>query len=472
MKVKKSKDGQTERTILVSLITDQKVLSYVASSWKDRKQQLFRSRSSSLIAKWCVQYYEKYGSAPNRDIESRFYSWADSARDKELVNTIESFLGWLDFEHEKSGAKNSDYVIDLATEHFNKVKLDQLADYIKGSTEEGKIDNALERVQSFSPSMLDHADETDVLFDDDAIKDALDNTSDVLIKYPGALGKFFGRELCRDSFISLAGPEKRGKSYWLLDFAWRGLLNRNNVAYFVVGDMSKHQVMKRIMSRACRRPLWAETVSIPRSFYIGEDGIELELRKRAYKEPIDWRAAKKAFEKVMREKVKSKSSKLKLVCRPSGSVSVTDIESKLKQWAINGWIADVVVIDYADVLAPVSRYNDFRHQTNETWVRLRGLSEQFHCCLITASQTDTSSYSKPLIDMSNFTEDKRKWGHVTAACGLNQSFEEKGQQIIRLNYIVRRESDFNPTYCVYVAECRPLSHVSMLSTDIGEMSTE
>ena len=79
---------------------------------------------------------------------------------------------------------------------------------------------------------------------------------------------------------------------------------------------------------------------------------------------------------------------------------------------------------------------------------------------MTATQAAASSYKKDTIDLTDFSEDKRKFAHVTAMYGMNQTPEEKKLGILRLNELVVRESDFDSTRQVKVLQClsrgRPL----------------
>jgi len=56
--------------------------------------------------------------------------------------------------------------------------------------------------------------------------------------------------------------------------------------------------------------------------------------------------------------------------------------------------------------------------------------------------------------MENFSEDKRKYAHVTAMYGLNMDHKgrEKELGILRINEIVIRESDFNNQTQVHVLQ--------------------
>ena len=98
---------------------------------------------------------------------------------------------------------------------------------------------------------------------------------------------------------------------------------------------------------------------------------------------------------------------------------------------------DVVVIDYADLLATDSR-DDFRHRENLKWSNLRGLAQIFNCLVVTATQSDANSYSARTITKKHFSEDKRKLAHVTGMIGLNQTESEERDEEMRLNWVVLR----------------------------------
>jgi replicative DNA helicase len=165
----------------------------------------------------------------------------------------------------------------------------------------------------------------------------------------------------------------------------------------------------------------------------------------------------------MKGKVKSKKSYLKLSCHPNSSISVKGIEGILQTWERVDWIPDVVVIDYADILAPLDGKADTREQINQTWKALRGMSQKLHCLVVTATQADAASYKVDTLTRSNFSEDKRKHAHVTGMVGLNQTKEEKLNGVLRLNWLDLREAEYTEYRCVHVAGCLALASPAMKS---------
>ena len=136
------------------------------------------------------------------------------------------------------------------------------------------------------------------------------------------------------------------------------------------------------------------------------------------------------------------------------TISANGIKSILLNWARLGWVPSVICIDYADILAPTfgGAGVDSRHQVNATWQALRGISQEFHACVVTATQTNAASYDKELITRSNFSEDKRKNAHVTAMLAINQDMKtEKPNGIQRINIVQLREDYFSSEEQLLVA---------------------
>lgn len=446
------RDGKVARQILTAMIVDQTVLSHIAAVWD---KQLFKSQWCNLVGEWCVSYFQKYGKPPGKAIESRFEAWSSKRRDEDTTKIVERFLSGLSDEYESYAREiNAQYIIDQAAEHFNEVRAKRLVEEVSDDLEEGNGLKALERIAKFGHVSVGTVNGIDVLRDQEAMRMAFEHESEILIEYPGALGGFFADAFSRDSFISFMGPEKRGKTWWLIDVAWRAMLQRRRVAFFSVGDMSQGQMMRRFQARAAKRPLRAKVVKYPREINHepGAPFAIVEQMDKEFDKALSWQEGNAAFERVI-SKTKTKSTLLRLACYPNSSVNVAGLSSILTVWENSGWVPDVIVIDYADILQNPAGYTESRDATNATWKHLRRLSQERHCCVVTATQANAASYRAQTIDMANFSEDKRKLAHVTGMIGINSSVEEKAVGLQRLNWIVLRESEFNTERCIHVAGC-------------------
>jgi hypothetical protein len=174
------------------------------------------------------------------------------------------------------------------------------------------------------------------------------------------------------------------------------------------------------------------------------------FKKIVVKDPLTAREAKQKFRDFF---VKAGRS-IKLKSYANYTLTVSEIERVLEVWKRKEkFIPDLILVDYADLLVPEVRM-EFRHQQDNIWRRLRGLSQTWDALLVAPTQSDSGSFKVNRIDMGNFSEDKRKLDHVTAMFGLNQDKDgrEKNIGVMRINKIVLREGDFHPTQEVHVLQ--------------------
>jgi hypothetical protein len=449
------RDGTDERRILISMIVDRVVLARVASLWT--KEGLFQSKWSNIVGGWCVKFFNKFDEAPGSSIEGLFERWSEN-KDKETVKLIERFLTSLSGEYERlQRDSNSDFVIDSAGVHFNKVRIARLKDALEADLDSGDLKKAEKRLNDFGRIEMGVGAGVDVLNDMEAVRTAFTTSAEPLFYYPDPLQDFFRDSMARDSFVAVMAPEKRGKTFTLIDFAWMAMMQRRKVAFFACGDLSQNQMMKRFAIRAAKRPWRAKKILFPKKITRERDEAfaKVEHEERTFKGQLGWKEGWKAFQKVSKD-LKTNTPFLKLSCHPTSSISIAGIEAILKSWerSKDEWTPDVVIIDYADILAPpAGMQGDSREAINTTWKKMRSMSQSRHNLVITATQADAASYDAAILRPANFSEDKRKLAHVTAIMGLNQTPSEKEEGVMRLNWLVLREDEFSIVKCVHVAGC-------------------
>lgn len=441
------------------MITDDSVLSRIVNVWQG---SMFDSRWANLVGTWCIDFFRKYGKAPKQSIETVFDRWAEKNSDEATQKLVSKFLADLSGEYEQE-TEAADYVVDLAGNYFNRVKLLELADSIRGDVDNGDYKGAHSKVDSFSGVEIGVGAAIDVLSDEQAILAAFAEQEKDLVRYPGDLGKYFRRVFTRDAFVVFLAPEKKGKSFWLLDLAWRAMLQRNRVAFFEVGDMSQHQVMQRFMTRAARRPLHSESIQYPTNIYKDDEGkVTVESEERSWNTPLTGQDALRACQKVIKQ-TKSNQELLRLSVHPNSSINVFGIKSILQKWERAGWVPDVIVIDYVDILSPPSGVLDIREQINTTWKQLRALSQELHCLVVTATQAKASAYKAIKLGQEHAAEDKRKNAHVTAMIGINRTPSDIKNGVYRINFVDLRNRENLGNWC-YTAPCLGISNPAVKSS--------
>jgi hypothetical protein len=468
MKVKKI-DGSEERTILVGMITNDSVISQIATKWNS-KEKMFKEDWCNTLGNMIVQFYRDHGSAPRKAIAGLVQAWATKNENETGRKGMEKILSQLNGRYIREGKEiNPGYVVNLAEKHFNTVRIRKTIECLEGFADSGETEEAIKHIQSFGKIELGSGRVIKLLDDEEAWKEAFSPRKDqVLIEYPGALGNLFGNRLERDGFIAFLAPPKRGKTHWLIDVAWKAMMQRRRTLFFQIGDLSLRQLMHRFGVKATGIPVRIRSdgkkpikVKFPRKFKNGRHDSLFRITK-VFKNEItkaDVKAARERVQKELQSNGKGGGSKrninhdyMRVIARPNGYVGLAEIKDVIREEKQKGWIPDVVVIDYADLLKPPPGMVESREAINANWKALRGLSQEDGGRLVvTATQGNASSLRADSLTMSHFSEDKRKLDHVTGMMAINQDADEKEIGIMRLGWVALREEEYSDTKFCYVA---------------------
>jgi ferredoxin len=290
-------------------------------------------------------------------------------------------------------------------------------------------------------------------------------------------------------------PEKRGKTWLLMDIMLQAHKQNKKVLLFQAGDMTENQQIARMMVSITKHTnrIMPEDIYVPVIDCIKNQcndcalsvrecdlGVfahigEKELRENqptkmqlieAYKDNPEYKPcincsqfAKSRWGTVFVVKRKSPDTltinaaqeaaeryftkdNIRISTHSNGTLSVYKMKTIIKKLKAKNFEPDIVLVDYGDLLVDFS-VKEERHKQNQIWKDMRGCSQEYNNLWIVPTQTDADSYEKDTIKQKNFSEDKRKYGHVTAMFGLNQ--DNKGREkeigIIRVNKILVREGE-------------------------------
>jgi len=263
-----------------------------------------------------------------------------------------------------------------------------------------------------------------------------------MFQFPGALGKVAGA-FHREDFVAFTAPMKRGKTWWLMYTALSAMYAGFKVLFFTL-EMSGAQMVRRTWQSIYGQSPEDVKAKVP---YFEE--VELENRagvvvkhKIVQRKSFDVTCVKKR-QKAQKQVVRSGG--LKIVPLPAYNKSVIDIEEMINNYAYGltkdgrPFVADVIVVDYADILAPCgNNRGEYRHNLDETWKRLRGLAQSKKCLVVTASQSGRETL-KGKVKAEDISEDIRKLAHVTSMMGLNQTEDEGQKGIMKVSQLAIRE---------------------------------
>ena len=489
-------DQDIERRIITGFLVSDEFLRRVRSFWRD---EFLEAPELVKIARWALGYFEKYGDAPNRHIEDIYVRELQANRlEKSEAEYIERVLSRISDEYERGEQFNAQYLFDRATEYFRTREWTKHNEQVQDLIDRGELAAAEVQRGAWKPLSWVTSRGVDVGSDEGLkrLAAAFTTASKPILTYPGALGVMLNQHFIRGGFVGLMGPSKRGKTYWLLDIAVRGLRQKLNVAFFQAGDSPEDQFLRRVAihiagrsdqevyCKAHWRPIGdcvfnqidrcdrndrncdhgvfdatSEEYKSDRARFSTYDALTKASEEHPDYRPCDsspctkrwpcvWLVEEPAVSPLTGREARREARaffkryrrRFKLATYPSGTLTVDEMESCLDEWERqDDFVADVIVSDYADIMD--ARVSDFRHKQNEIWKGLRSLSQKKRALIVTATQADAASYRANSLTLSNFSEDKRKFDHVTAMFGLNQSPDgrERHLGVMRINELVIRE---------------------------------
>lgn len=499
-----------ERLVVTGLINSTEFIQQIRQVWDP---VFMESRSARLIAEWCIEFYDEFNKAPERNIEDIYFDKKESRSIPiGMEESVEEDLEDLSAEYDESF--NLLYALKRANKYFKRRHLEEHQSRVKALIENGDDDAAHELAGSYSSPIFELTNDLDMGSEEaqDRIEHVFTHSGVPLLEYPGALGAMMNEQMVRGGFVALMSSEKRGKSFWLLDMAIRATVKKSKVAFFQAGDMTEGQQLKRICSYLAKKPVSEKYVGemfVPRIdciynqlneceredracgfgvFTGGEftlddirgnvtkkdlleayefDGKDykpcnncVEFRSRPWGTPwlvpitIKHALTMEESKTKVKQFFAEKKRRFKISSHANSTLSIPMIKGICDRWErADGFVPDVIVIDYADLLI-TNKTQEFRHAQNTIWKDLRALSQERDCLVLTATQADAKSYDQNLLRMGNFSEDKRKHAHVTAEYGLNQDKHgrEKKLGLMRINEIAIREGEFDITNSVTVLQ--------------------
>jgi len=496
-----------EPNIITGMITSKKYLKAIEPIYVS---EYFESRGAKLISKWCMQYYKKYNKAPKKNMKAIFESKKRKTRmDEDTSEFISKCLSKLSKNFDREKSINIEYLTDRTKDYFKTRSLQLHTDKITACLANDDITTAEQLVSNYTEVQLPDSEGIHPLANPDLIKQAFAERQSPIFTFPGALGKMINSEFVPDSLVMFQAGGKVGKTFFLTEcFIRAGMQRENSVAFFGAGDMSETQMIRRICMRVAGKSDMEEycgTLYYPVldcmnnqldtctkkervcDFGCLSEKEEADLETMEYKDYVE--CAKEPMNKryrpctackgnycfkptawyIKRKRVKPLSSKkaikvaekfmpllpnIKLHSSPTRSLSVKNIDSVLDIWEhTEGFMPKTIIIDYADILCPDSSDKELRHKISGIWLALRSLALKRKLLIITATQADAGIMNKHSQDLTNFSESKDKYDHVTAGFAINSTEKEKRLMKIRIGNLIRRENESDMDRQVTILRC-------------------
>ena len=116
------------------------------------------------------------------------------------------------------------------------------------------------------------------------------------------------------------------------------------------------------------------------------------------------------LEKVLEtiDKKYNKTPRLIIKEYPTKSASISTLKRHIKSMHNQGYIPDMVVIDYADIMKATKTYGEKRYELESNVEQLRGMAGELQIPVWTASQTNRDGWDKDVVSLNTISESAAK----------------------------------------------------------------
>jgi len=385
-----------------------------------------------IVAIWIKDYFQKFKEAPKKNIIKLYRSHIDELKDESLQENILTFIEKLDKDYDSIKVSNEDFAIQNAIKYLKTRSLKNFSEDIDSYIASGDIEKAENCVTKFRKVEIASGEGVSLLEDSDIITESFTEEQDLLFAYPGDFGRLIG-DIHREDFIAFLAPMKAGKTYQLIDFGIEALKNNLKVVMYSL-EMSRTNMIKRVWTALSGQITKDIEIEVP---YFEEDGDKWRIEKKV---------VNKKASSVLEVKKKQQSLKrlfrggaFRIYAEPAYSMTVESLENKLDDLAYEGFYPDVIIIDYADIMAPSDK-NEYRQQIDGIWKRLRALAQKRKAVVVTASQTNRGAISRE-VEAEDVAEDVRKIAHVTSMVAISKTKYCKQNKLAIFSQMAIREGE-------------------------------
>jgi len=424
-------DVSVEKLLLTGMITSDTFLKKVLPLFDYDYLDLSPVK---IVAKWVLDYYQKYEKAPKAHIQDMF-------RDKEErlgeddSKWIADFLSSLSGDYEKKGI-NEEYLFDQVVRYFKRQKLEKSAKRVLDALDAGKDDRA---EQVWMDSMIMPAvDDLGIdPFDPATIKGLWkkqDIRATMTLGIP-SLDRMTGPSKS-GWLVVFMGPMKRGKTWALVHVAARALTKGLNVVFISLESEDFDNAMRFWMNVGTLASD-EDTITIPR--FVNKDKDDIVIQKE-YEMPRATR--KNVLDMVKKFSRAAGAARLRVKGFPMGYGGIEEIKNYLNLLEIyEGFWPHVIVVDYiGNMKRPKGVKEEDKWDTNS--MNLKALGQERKVIMYSGHQGTREALEILTMSPIHASRDIRVLANVDVLYGLNQTDQEMKRNVMRWNVLEHRHHKF------------------------------
>ena len=150
------------------------------------------------------------------------------------------------------------------------------------------------------------------------------------------------------------------------------------------------------------------------------------------------------------EKIKDMSGGLIIKEYPTKSASTQTIRAHLEKLRRQEKPIDMIILDYGDLLRPVTAMKEKRNELESIYEEMRGIAQEYGCPVWTASQTNRGGINAEIVDLSLISEAFNKCFVADFIFGLSRTADQKTTNSARMFVAKNRNGIDGVLYPMYM----------------------
>lgn len=221
------------------------------------------------------------------------------------------------------------------------------------------------------------------------------------------LDKYIGGGLSQGEMGIVLAPTGGGKSMMLVKFACTALLNGKKVLYYTL-ELSEEAVGNRLDACINQIPLkdvWSFSDIIKeKTEEIGKNGGSLIIKE---------------FN--------------------TGQASINTLMAHVRTLQTNdGFIPDIIFIDYGDLLKPLDNFSEKRHSLDSIYIGIRGMAAELNIPIWNAAQTNRTGMDQENVSLSSIGESLGNARAADIVIGVGRTPENKSDNVATIGILKNR----------------------------------
>lgn len=404
-----------EKMLLKKASLDKKWMNILVGSFDER---FFKTPYLNIIATLQVKYYEKYGSSPNsKELISMVKAYAakypdkdvDLAEANQLINAIQNF-----------DLSISDEVINGNLKEFIRRNAFYNALYDNAELLQ-KSENGYERVVE---KCLENFDK---------VQKMTFNDTDLGLDY-------FNEEAMKRHWEYIKNPEAKLSTLWpaIDTYTHGGFLKDGRSLYLVMAQagLGKSLFLSNLAVNFLKQGLGVVVISLEMSEDVYAQRFDAHISEYDINHLME--SEQSAVEKIKSFYKEHPTANLYIKEYPPKSVTCNDIRAYLESLKTNGHKFDVVIVDYLNLVKSSVKSDNMFVDGLDVSEKLRAISYEMHCPVISAIQTNTEGMNNENVGMENISQSRGIAFTADFLMALFQMQEDRESGFIRARILKNR----------------------------------